>query len=164
MKPTSPRQAERVAALPRALFFACLVLYGCWASSDEVARVRSPAGDVEGVVVEVNGGATTTFRYDIYLVPAGQKIYGSRAVAVLVGAARSEQAYGVNLRWISDQALSVEYFEAKTAKVAESSVQVGGRDIWVALQPGVSDPAAPIGGMLYNLNLERSRGAPPSRK
>jgi hypothetical protein len=160
MKATSRRRAERaVGSFARGLF-ACLLLCGCWSTSDEVARVRSPAGDVEGVVVEVNGGATTSFRHDVYLAPVGQNIHGSRPVAVLGGASRSKQAYGVNLRWISDRALSVEYFEARTAKTAESSVEVGGREIWVALAPGVLDPAAPRGGMLYNLNLERSRGAP----
>ena len=161
MKPTSARWAERArASLERALFV-CLVLCGCRGATSEVARVRSPAGDVEGVVVEFNGGATTSFRYDIYLAPVGQKIDESRRVAVLDGAARNEQAYGVNLRWASDRLLSVEYFEAKTAKIEESSVKVGNHDIKVALAPGVLDPSAPPGGMLGNLSLERSRGALP---
>jgi hypothetical protein len=161
MKPTSRRRAERVVASLARVLFACLLLSGCRGASSEVARVRSPAGDVEGVVVELNGGATTSFRYDIYLAPVGQKIDGARRVAVLGGAARNEQAYGVNLRWVSDHLLSVEFFEAKTAKLDESSVKVGSRDVQVALVPGVLDPAAPPGGMLYNLTLERSRGAPP---
>ena len=112
-------------------------------------------------MVAIDGGATTSIRYEVFLAPVGQKIYGARPVADLYGASRSKQAYGVNLRWISDQALSVEYFEARTAKVAESSVRVAGRDVWVALSPGVLDAAAPEGGMPYNLPRERSPGAPP---
>jgi len=129
----------------------CMSVPGCFASSDEVARVRSPTGHLEGVVLETNGGATTSFGYEIYVVPTGNSVRRGRRVATLSGAVRNAHAYGVNLRWTSPEFLKVEYLRAKASKLegpfpfdlAEQSVSVG-------LAEGVEDPSAPSGGMLYN--------------
>ena len=43
-----------------------LLLSACGiASEDEVARVTSPDGRVEAVLIETNGGATTSFGYKV---------------------------------------------------------------------------------------------------
>jgi hypothetical protein len=40
-------------------------------SRDEVARVAAPGGQVEAVLVETNGGATTSFGYEVHVVERG---------------------------------------------------------------------------------------------
>ena len=77
-------------------------------------------------------------------------------LARLYGAVRNENAYGANLKWISDNELVVEYLEARDQTLGRASVSVAGRAIKVSLRSGMSDPTAPAGGMLYN--LERTRG------
>jgi len=130
-----------------------LVALGCFRQSrDEVARVRSPDGVIDGVVIETNGGATTSFGYEIDLVAAGGGLPSARRVAFLHGAGRNASAYGVNLRWTRPDAIAVEYLDAKSASLEAPLVSVGGRTVSVALAAGIEDRTAPPGGMFYNLS------------
>jgi hypothetical protein len=129
-------------AMASALFLTACV------SHDEVARVTSPDGGVDAVLVETNGGATTSFGYEIHVVPRGNSPRSSSEAAFLYGAIRNEQAYGVNLRWTSPTSLAIEYLSAHSATLPSASVAP--REIAVQLVDGVSDPTAPPGGMLYN--------------
>ena len=124
-------------------------------SRDEVARVSSPDGRVDAVLVETNGGATTSFGYEIHIVEKG-KSYG-QAATTLYGALRNENAYGANLRWLTDSDLMVEYQRARAQVIEKTFVRVVGRDIRIVLRPGVSDSNAPAGGMLYNLERAQQR-------
>src|SRR5947208_1348029 len=75
-------------------------------SFDEVVRVPSPSSRVDAVLVEGNGDATTSFGYYVYVVTSGKAV--SRrdgSVANFYGAVRSDSAYGVDLRWESDDRL-----------------------------------------------------------
>ena len=72
-----------------------MLLAGCVGS--EVARTTSPSGKVDAVLVESSGGATTSFGYAVFVVPAGKSTWLYKKVASFYDAARSEQAYGVNL-------------------------------------------------------------------
>jgi hypothetical protein len=119
-------------------------------SKDEVARVVSPSGNIDAVLIETNGGATTSFGYEVYVVEHGAQPSGSSAVS-LYGAVRNQDAYGANLRWSSSDSLSVEYLSAKSAKVNTPTQSVGTQAIHVTLRDRVTDKAAPPGGMLYNL-------------
>ena len=120
-------------------------------SHDEVARVTSPDGNSDAVLIETNGGATTSFGYEIHVVPRGDDPRFKWETAFLYGAFRNPHAYGVNLRWESPTSLAIEYLSAKTATLKQASVSVGGREIVVQLVDGIADPNAPPGGMLYNL-------------
>lgn len=142
------------------LYLACLLsagtlaactLWGGW-SWDEVARATAPGGLVDAVLIERNGGATTSFGYEVFVVPAGRAVErdATGAVASLYGAVRNDHAYGVNLRWLAPGALALEYRDARRAGINDSLVTVAGQPVRVVLQPGVSDPAAPGGGMLWN--------------
>jgi hypothetical protein len=124
---------------------------------DEVARARSPDGVVDAVVVETNGGATTSLGYEVDLVRAGGSRLWARRVAYLSGAGRSASAYGVNLRWTAPDVLAVEYLDAKSATLDAPVVSICDRSISVALVAGVEDRTAPPGGMLYNLVKARGR-------
>ena len=64
----------------------------------------------------------------------------------------------MNLRWASTDTLAVEYLDAQHVNWVNGFVLLDGREIKVVLKPGVNDPSAPPGGMLYNLQ-GRPRGA-----
>jgi hypothetical protein len=120
-------------------------------SSDEVARVLSPSQKAEAVLIEINGGATTSFGYRVYVVKNRSSILSYKPVANLYGAVRNDHAYGVNLKWYNSTELRIEYFTAKSASLDVSKVKIGAEIINVQLRSGVNDPLAPTGGMLYNL-------------
>jgi hypothetical protein len=119
-------------------------------SKGEVARVVSPSGIIDAVLFETNGGATTSFGYEVYVVEHGAQSSGTPA-ASLYGAVRNQYAYGANLRWPSSNSLAVEYLSAKSAKVNAHTQSVGTQAIHVTLREGATDNTAPPGGMLYNL-------------
>jgi hypothetical protein len=130
------------------------LLAGCGlVSSDEVARVSSPDGQLDAVLIETNGGATTSFGYEIHVVEKAQR--AGNEVAWLYGAGRNPHAYGASLKWIGERELVIEYLDAREQRLEQGSTKVAGRTIHVSLRSGVSDPTAPPGGMLYN--LERTR-------
>lgn len=122
---------------------------GC-ASHDEVARSPSPDHALDAVVVEGNGGATTSFWYGIYVTEPGAAYGSGTFVASLYGAIRSETAWGVNLKWKSPTSLDVEYLSAKKASLDRPHPTVNGRRVDVVLRSGVRDPEAKPGGMLFN--------------
>ncbi|HKB47700.1 MAG TPA: hypothetical protein VKC57_08390, partial [Ktedonobacterales bacterium] len=124
-------------------------------SRDEVARVGSPSGRIDAVLIESNGGATTPFVYFVYLVPKGAPAPERGEVARLIAATRNDQAWGVNLRWNGSGQLLVEYRDARDVQQPKDAVIWGNDSIRVALKPGVVDRAAPAGGMLYNLHSVR---------
>jgi hypothetical protein len=135
-----------------------IVISGCVGrdvSRDEVARSAAPSGRFEAVLIETNGGATTSFGYDVFLVPPGQSPQRGRPVASLYGAVRNESAYGVNLRWDGEHTLALEYLEAKQASLVEPLAVVSADSVRVVLRSGIEDPTAPAGGMLYNLRSRR---------
>ena len=128
-----------------------LLLLGCWpdVGVDEVARVRGPSDHLDAVLLEVNAGATTSFAYRVYVVPAKAQPSDDFEVAVLDGASRSDSAYGANLRWVGPQQLTVEYQSARVHRY-RPVIDVASRQIGVRLDSGVVDPSAPGGGMLCN--------------
>jgi hypothetical protein len=124
-------------------------------SHDEVSRVPSSAGGLDAVLVETNGGATTSFGYLVYVVPHGTRPSDGTEVAMLYGAGRNDQAYGANLKWEGRSRLAVEYRDARQVELRRQTAVIGSDTVTIVLRSGVTDSAAPAGGMLYN--LERSR-------
>ena len=125
------------------------------ASFDEVSRISSPDRRMDAILVETNGGATTSFGYLVFVVPAGVKLPkrdDKYIVASLYGAERNEHAFGANLRWSRKERLQIEYLSAKSTEVLMPTSNYDGSDVKVELRSGVEDPSAPPGGMLYNLN------------
>jgi hypothetical protein len=126
---------------------ASLCLGGC-ISRDEVLRRTSPDGHVDAIVFETDCGAVCSFGYEIRLAPKGAG--DGQEVASLDAALRSEQAWGVNLKWSDNERLSVEYLRADYSQVLRQVVEIDGRKIKVTLRGGINDPQAPPGGMLFN--------------
>jgi hypothetical protein len=136
----------------------CLIFPSCARSHlarDEVARVRSPSGRVDAVLVETNGGEGTDFGYLAYVVRSGRHAPSRGEVAWLGVAVRNRRAYGANLRWTDPTSLTIEYLDAHAAEQRRARAVVGPDTIAVALRAGVADPFAPPGGMLYNLQRAR---------
>ncbi len=128
------------------------------ASFDEVTRKTSPDGRVDAILVETNGGATTSFGYLVFVVPNGVKLTkrdDKYIVASLYGAARNEQAYGANLSWPSKDRLRIEYLSTRSADLLEPRINFSGYDVGVELIGGVEDRSAPPGGMLQNLEKQK---------
>lgn len=134
----------------------CLISFllhciGCHtASRNQVASFASPDGRLEAALYESNGGATTSFGYEVELRKEGEQ--KGTQVASLYGAKRNEGAYGANLKWNGNDELDIEYLTVKAAPKVTSTIEIDSRNIRVALKDGVNDPSAPSGGMLYNLN------------
>ena len=137
---------------------ALFILSGCLSfsvSRDEVARVTSPSGRADAVLVESNGGATTPFAYFVYVVARGAPAPDRDDVARLIAATRNDQAWGVDLRWDSPTNLLVEYRDARDAHLHREFVVVAADTIRVTLKDGVVNTSAPPGGMLSNLRNAR---------
>ena len=122
-------------------------------STYEVAHLVSPNGSFEAVLTETNGGATTSFGYEVSIAPKGAG--KAESVASLYGAVRNEQAYGVNLSWVDNHTLRVQYLRAKAVQNVAKTVIVQGQQIAIQMQSGIEDSRAPRGGMHYNL-IEQS--------
>lgn len=125
-----------------------LTCVGC-SSRDEVTRVSSPDGRVDAVLFETNGGATTSFGYEIELARKGHR--GGSSVASFYGAARNDQAYGVDLSWKGNDELAITYRTAEQPPIIRNAIDMDGKHIRIFVQGGVTNPNAPAGGMLYNL-------------
>jgi hypothetical protein len=129
-----------------------LVMGASCFSRHEVARVKAPSGGIEAVLVEINGGATTSFGYSVHIVGSGRRASAWNRVASLYGAGRSEVAYGANLVWRGPTLLAVEFMDAKGVSLERPIVLVEGKRVLIVLEEGVRDPSAPAGGMFFNLS------------
>jgi hypothetical protein len=135
-----------------AITLSCVSIAGD-ASFDEVARVASPDGRAEAILVETDGGATTSFGYFVFVVPKGVKLKerdDKYIVAKLYDAVRNQQAYGANLSWPSRDQLRIEYLSARSADLLEPQINFAGYDVKIELVGGVEDRSAPPGSMLQN--------------
>jgi hypothetical protein len=129
-----------------------LACAGCGGpSSDEVAVVPSPDGRLEAVLIETNGGATTSFGYEVSIREKNAR--AMVVAATLYGAIRNPQAYGVNMSWPDDHTLRIEYLSAKD-QFAQKVIPLHG-GIAIQMRAGILDPKAPAGGMLFNLEKQR---------
>jgi hypothetical protein len=103
-----------------------------------VSVVPSPSDKADAVVVETNGGATTSYGYEVHIVPHGATPDRGQEAAYLYGAIGKENRYGVKVRWDGPSRVVVEYLAAKTASVSRPSTVVGGERVAVVLEAGAS--------------------------
>ena len=117
----------------------------------EVARVQSPSGRVEAIIIEANTGPKASSSYDVFLVPSGQEHISGIHIASLYAACRSQNAYGLNLKWNGAEELSIEYLEASAAEILQELARIEGEQVQVRLRAGIEDATAAPGGMLENI-------------
>jgi hypothetical protein len=93
-------------------YFGFLVLFlsiscSAFVSSEEISRVSSPDSVVDAVLVEVNGGATTSTEYYLYIVPKGEKYKKGYQSLVI------DHDKGLKIFWKQDKFLVIEYDEGR---------------------------------------------------
>jgi hypothetical protein len=140
---------------------AFLILTGCSDSGGTVAtvaRVKSPSGRVEALLDENNGGATTSFGYVVSLRPVSSPTATGIRVASTYGAVRNDRAYGMNLVWVGENTLEIQYWKARWATIEHPSIAIDGDTITTRMKADVRDEAAPAGGMLYNVQRRSTAG------
>ena len=126
-----------------------LLVGGC-ASHDEVSRVPSPDTKLDAVLVENSSRLTTSFWYEVFVVPSGFAVASVEPVADIYGAIRNTGAYGANLKWLQPDLLTVEFESAHSVEQVRSEAQVAGRLVRIVLYQGITDSSAPPGSMLRN--------------
>lgn len=129
------------------LLAATILLLGCWDGADEVSRKSSPTSLADAVILESSEGATTSYTYRVCVVPTRAKCSQDQVVAVLYDAARNRSSYGVDIVWLGEKQLQIQYYTAASAVLQRQSVDVGAR-IDVALLPGVLNEHAKPGAMV----------------
>jgi len=138
--------------------FLLLFLAGCnplgGTSRDEVAWANSPDGRTHAILLETNGGATTSFGYLVELHPADHEGEPPVNAGNLYGAVRSDCAYGIDLHWLDPTTLVLRFDSAKQVRVPYSVV-VGGRRVRIAPQAGYKNDTAPCGGMLASSGMSK---------
>jgi len=105
---TSSRKFASAAAWALVSWMLLVALTAC-ASHREVSRVASSDGRLEAVLDEVNGGATTSYAYSLYLVPKGVTKLPSRNSAIFV----ADHIDGLHVEWAESKLLQVTYREAR---------------------------------------------------
>ena len=88
------------------------LVHGCSApcSHEEVARIKSPDGKVDGVHVRGNCGATTPFSEHVFIVPTGDKTPELKGDYQLFLA---DHVSGLKLAWRESKVLEIHYEEAR---------------------------------------------------
>jgi hypothetical protein len=123
-------------------------------------RVTSPSGRVEALLDENNCGATTSFEYVVSLRAVASAATVGVRVASAYGAVRNNDAYGMNLVWIDNNTLEVQYGEARWVTMEHPSISIDGVTITTRMKADVRDESAPVGGMLVNIQRRSAGGAP----
>lgn len=122
-----------------------------------MARLTSPNGKSDVVLREGSAGATTSYRYDVFLVAKGIETSQDGLVATLHGASRNPNAYGVGLRWEREESIRMDYWQAQEVVISRPQMRLGDAMVSVSVFGGVRDDSAPAGSMLYNLKPNSSK-------
>lgn len=110
-----------------AVFLAMTVFGDVEPSREEFARVSSPDGGLEAVVVVLNFHATVAFCFEVHVVEAGDAL--DEAPATFTYRRRPD------VRW-ADNRLLVDDAGAETTRLLRPAVAVGGRSVAIELASG----------------------------
>jgi hypothetical protein len=119
------------------------VVCSACAEHKEVARIPAPSRDVDAVVVEGNGGATTSFWYDVYLTKPGAEYRSGNQVADTYGSLRRNGDWGVDVSWRTSSDLVVEYKSADRTSLDVRELAIAGRKIAITLRQECPDSGSP---------------------
>ena len=107
-------------------------LYFNLCSDDEFSTTLSPSGKYKAIVTVRNCGATTSYNYLVSIGESGDT-YFLEEVGWLYGARRNAKGdWGVSVVWLSDNEVSVRYFDAHSLKLEDSGPVVAGQRIAVS--------------------------------
>jgi len=99
-----------------ALVLICLTGCDAMISHREVSRTLSPSGQIEAIVDEVNGGATSSFAYSIYLVAKGSDKLPPSDHAVF----RADHVEKLKVSWINPRLMEITYHRARIFQFTNS--------------------------------------------
>lgn len=156
---------RRLSALCTALSAAVLLGACGLCAQDEVARVPSPDGVLEAVVVRLNCGATTNYGYSVYLVAKG-RIVAERVdwpvikrtrVAFIDNASKESSissekyawAHGLDVHWLAMDQVAIEYSSARKSTV-EPTFVADDRTVHIEIHEGIEYPSLEIDRPLVN--------------
>lgn len=148
------RRANRWMALGVMVFGMVVVGLAFWKavewSHDVVLTKTTPDGRYVAELIEENGGATTSFGYEVRIRAAASH-RGGDWVVYGYGTLRNKGAYGMNMSWVSNDELLVSYYTTRELNTLDEPLTLDGRTFKVTVRGGVEDKTAPSGGMLWNL-------------
>lgn len=89
-----------------------LISEGCdpW-EREEVARLISPDSAVDAVLARANGGATTEYIYEVYVVPTGAELPKSEYIKFA-----ADRVDSLQIRWRDPRFLEISYEHARVHK------------------------------------------------
>ncbi len=130
------------AAFLLAAAVAVFALTGSWfeCSRDEVARLKSPSGDLQAVIFETAGGATTDFGYEIHIIsanaisPSMSCIDGQKDAAVFLYGPTTSGQYGFSLQWVEPDRLSVTFENSRGSDLLRPTFVIGQHNVTVSLE------------------------------
>lgn len=73
----------------------------------EINRFISPDGKVETILIEKDGGATTSFAYNIYIVPKDGKYQKGKEIFI------ADNIQNIRIEWIKDKLLQISFDKAR---------------------------------------------------
>jgi hypothetical protein len=115
-------------------------LAGKW-EYKELRRVKSPDSQMEAVLVEGNGGATTSTLSSIYLIAAGATLDLANRDKSLFDA---DHVSGFDVAWASSDLLHIRYAEARILNFRNFGYGPGSRVIEIQLHPATTNYALPM--------------------
>jgi hypothetical protein len=71
---------------------------------EEIDRISSPDFLVDAVLIQANAGATTSFIFEVYLVPKGNDVPPENYVLF-----RGDKMKGLTIRWTQAKLLEIQY-------------------------------------------------------
>ncbi len=114
-------------------------------SHEERAWANSPDEKTHAILIETNGGATTTFGYLVELHPSDHR--GQKPVRVAdFYRVNSQCEYGLHMRWRDANTLVLGFVSADQMHVSKSA-DVGGKDVRIIVEAGEGEYTDPCRGM-----------------
>jgi hypothetical protein len=128
------------------IIWCALLLASCnGAAREERAWANSPDGQTHAILIETDGGATTSFGYLVELHPSDHQGQVPVRVADFYRVV-SDCDYGLDMRWADANTLILRLRSASQMHV-DRLASVGEKTIRVVVQTGVGQSAEPCRGM-----------------
>ncbi|WP_243439013.1 hypothetical protein [Fundidesulfovibrio soli] len=115
-------------------------LYFNLCSDDAFSTTLSPSGKYKATVTVRNCGATTSHNYLVSIGESGDTYFLEKA-GWLYGARRNAKGdWGVSVVWLSDNEVSVRYFDCHSLKLEDNGPVVAGQRIAVSFDQALDAP------------------------
>lgn len=90
------------------IFVVVMLVVSCdTVSRTEVTRIKSPDSIADAVLIKVNAGATTSYAYEVYIIPTGgQPTQGNEIF-------KADKINGLEIQWIQSKYLEIKYDDGR---------------------------------------------------